>query len=838
MKPTKQKLKKSTTPAFDLTPKASALAVNLAILETRPTLVATIVNPFGEIAHKDFSPAPKHATIASLAPKTNQPFICSVDGNYISRAEWSSLVRPGEVIVFQFVPQGGKGGGSNPLRMILQIALVVGVAWLVGPVLGLTGMMANLASAGLMILGSLLINAIVPLPKSNEQDSTGASPTYNVALQGNSARLDQPKPVGYGLRQSYPDFAMQPYSYFINTEQYYCAVLFVGMGRYEFKKVMIDDTPISNFTDVNMQIVGPGIGSIAGQALIDTSMITSPEVSGQEIKDTEVWIGPFTLCKPGLRATKVYVDVVAPRGVGYAKDDGSLESRSITFAVQCQELDDFGNTVGDWISLRNLSNADYSATGATASAVQISCEYVPPDIKRYQIRVRRVTPYVDNTRELAELTWVGLRATLSKPGIVETPDPQGTYLFIKIRASKQLNGMSQRKIAVVWERKIPNLVDGQLVWVHDSPHHRNPAMVILDILTNPFYSLGLPLSRIDLVSLQALAASCYARQDHFDFVFDTRTTMWEALALVARVARAVPIVRGGNFTFVRDGAKSLPVAAYQPRNMQKDSFSIDNGMPLENAPDAVRVTYSDGRFWSNETVIAQYSEGELHVYVEGLRPAGVPAPAKHAQLTFPGIIGLKQAMREAIFIIADSRFRRAIYNWVTDDEALLAAYGELVALSHDLPTGLPQSAEVFTYDTSTRTLVSTQKMLWTDGVQHYVSVGTRDGGNSDSIPCARGATDDVIVLGSAPGFGISEYDDARFEPTRFFFDAAPLERKLLKLKGIRPSGENSYAMMGVIENDRVHTADNPYLPAPGEVQDVFDYGHYQNAVMPATGVRL
>ena len=362
--------------------------------------------------------------------------------------------------------------------------------------------------------------------------------------------------------------------------------------------------------------------------------------------------------------------------------------------------------------------------------------------------------------------------------------------------------------------------------------------MLLDLLTIPVYSLGLPLSRIDLVSLQALADSCYARQDHFDFVFDTRTTMWEALALVARVARAVPIVRGGNFTFVRDGAQSLPVAAYQPRNMQKDSFSIDNGMPLENAPDAVRVTYSDGRFWSNATVIAQYSAGELYVYVEGVRPEGVPAPAKHAELSFPGIIGLKQAMREAIFIIADSRFRRAIYNWVTDDEALLAAYGSLVALSHDLPTGLPQSSEVFTYDNNTRTLVSTQKMVWTDGVQHYVSIGTRSGGNSDSIPVTKGATDDVMVLATAPGFEISEYDDAKYEPTRFFFDAAPLERKLLKLKGIRPSGENSYTMMGVIENDRVHTADNPYLPAAGEVQDVFDYGHYQNAVMPATGVRL
>lgn len=825
----------------DLRPRPVALAVNTAVVQLASARVAIIDDPLAEISEHDFKPVPAFATIASLAPKTSAAFVCAIGDVYIPRKDWDTLVRPGESIVFQVLPGKGGGGGSNPLRMILQLVLVVGVAWLVGPVLGLTGLAANLASAGLMIVGSLLINALVPLPKAQDAAAAaGASPTYSIALQGNSARMDASKPVGFGQQQQFPDFAMKPFQAFIANEQYYYAVFMIGLGRYEFQKIMIDDTPISNFADVDMHIVGPGNGSLYTQSLVPINMIGSSEVSGQELRDTSAWTGPFTACKPGQRITKIYADIVAPRGAGYANDDGSLAWRAIVFEAQAQEIDDFGNTIGDWFTCVNpATNANYFAaaptSGAgTATAVQISCEYVMPDAKRYHFRMRRVTPYVDSTRDLCELSWVFMRALSTKPGIVEKNDPEGTYLLMRIRASKQLSGMSQRKISVVWERKIPYYDGSNWIWAHDGAHHRNPAWAIADMLRNPVYSIGLPMSRIDIASIMSLAAICAERQDRFDYIFDTRTTIWDALALAARCARAVNIVRRGNYSFVRDSAQSLPVSLYTPRNMSKDSLAIQNAMPQENTPDAVRLKYRDGRYWDERVVIGQYWNGKVYAYAEGLRPSGVPPPAIYADVPFPGISGVHQALREAAYIVGVSRWRRATYTFTTDLAGLIPSYGSLIGMAHDLP-GFGQSAQVATYDAATRSLAASQPMTWVAGSQHYVRLVNRTGGLTEPIPVTKGATDDQMVLATAAGFTVVDFDDADSTiPTALCFGAADKQMAMLRLKGIKPKGENSIEMTAIIEDDRVHLADLPDLPVGGAAQDMYDYGNYQNAVMPAT----
>lgn len=829
----------NTQPHFKL--RASCEALHFAIVEATPARVAIFDNPLSvEISAADFRPVRGLATIASLAPKTNQAVVCVIDGRYIPRADWDTLARPGETIAFEILPHGGGKGGSNPLRMILQIALMVGVAFLVGPaVLGLTGMAASAVSAGLMILGSLLINALVPLPKSNSgSDSAGASPTYSIALQGNQARLDQPKVVGYGLNRSFPDFATQPYQHFENNEQYFSAVLQIGVGRYDIQKIEIDDTPITNFQDINVHIVGPDSGSLSTQALINLSMISSPEVSGQEIRDTEQWIGPFTVCRPGYKIGKVFADIVAPRGVGHAKEDstGELDERSIEFQVQGQELDDFGGPVGAWFDMRNASNENYKVTGATLTAVQLSCEYVMPDFKRYQVRLKRVTAYVDSTRDLSELTWVGMRAVLTVPGINEPVNPNGTYVLLKLRASKQLSGMSQRKIAVTWERKIPKFDGANWVWIRESSHHRNPAWAICDMLRNKVYSLGLPDTRIDMDAIMALAQSCEERQDRFDFIFDTRTTIWDAVAMAARCARAVNIVRRGNYSFVRDSEQTLPVVMFQPRNMSKESLTITNAMPQEGTPDAVRMKYRDGRFWDERVVIGQYWKGQVYAYLEGLRPPSVPVPYKYADISFPGIAGFNHALREVAYIVATSRWRRATYTWTTDREGMLPAYGSLVGMMHDL-TDLPQSAEAFIYDAATLTMTSTQPMQWTGGAQHYVRISSKTGNVSNPLPVARGATDSEIVFAAPPPFTVVKYDDADYEPTRFAFGDSERICEMLRLKSIKPKGD-LIEIVGIVESDRVHEADAPYLAEAGVAQDSYHFGDLQSAIMPATGALI
>ncbi|MDO8742034.1 MAG: host specificity factor TipJ family phage tail protein [bacterium] len=820
-------------------PNASSAAIGAALLSEIPARVGIFDNPLQvEISADDFTPVRGLATIASLAPKTNQAFVCLIDGVYIPRADWGSLVRPGETIAFEILPHGGGKGGSNPLRVVLQLALMVGVAWFVGPaVLGLTGMAASAASAGLMILGSLLINALVPLPKATDGNSATASPTYSIALQGNSARLDQPKVVAYGLNRSYPDYATQPYQHFENNEQYFSAVLQVGMGRYDIHKIEIDDTPISNFQDISVQVVGPDNGSLSTQALVDLSMISSPEVSGQELRDHNVWTGGFTACRSGYKIKEIILDFVMPRGIGNAKEDstGELDVRVVEVQAQVQEIDDFGAPVGDWIDIRNSANQNYSFVGNTLTAQQRSFSYVSPDFKRYQVRAKRVTPYVDSSRDLCELTWVGMRSKLTISGINEPVNPQGTYILLKLRASKQLSGMSQRKIAVTAERKIPKFDGTSWIWIKDSSHHRNPAWAICDMLRNPFYSLGLPDSRIDMDAILALAQSCEERQDRFDYLFDTKTTIFDALALATRCARAVNIVRRGNYSFVRDSAQTLPVVMFQPRNMAKDSLTISNAMPQEGTPDAVRMKYRDGRFWDERVVIGQYWKGNVYAYLEGQRPATVPVPAKYAEISFPGISGFNHALREVAYIVATSRWRRATYTWTTDREGMIPAYGSLVGMAHDL-IDFPQSAETLAYEGVSRTLVASQPMTWTAGAQHYIRISSKTGAQSIPLAVSRGNTDEEMILAAPPPFTIVG-EDSDYEPTRLAFGDSVNVCEMLRLKSIKPKGQ-LIEMVGIVESDRVHAADNAFLPVGGAPQDLYNFGNLQPAVMPAAGALM
>ena len=62
-------------------------AVGLAIVAQTPARVAIFDDPLSEVSEHDFKTVPLHATIASLTPKTGQDVVCSVNSEYISRAE-------------------------------------------------------------------------------------------------------------------------------------------------------------------------------------------------------------------------------------------------------------------------------------------------------------------------------------------------------------------------------------------------------------------------------------------------------------------------------------------------------------------------------------------------------------------------------------------------------------------------------------------------------------------------------------------------------------------------------------------------------------------------------
>jgi predicted phage tail protein len=142
------------------------------------------------------------------------------DGNAahdIPQAHWHRIrVKPGTTVTFQ--PR--LGGGAA--RIILQAALVVAAIVLAAPtggaslaLAGAIGVSAGVASAlitaGIMLAGTLAINALFPIRPPASQD-TGSKQLNSIQGAQNQANPGGPIPVVLGNHRQSPYYAAKPYT--------------------------------------------------------------------------------------------------------------------------------------------------------------------------------------------------------------------------------------------------------------------------------------------------------------------------------------------------------------------------------------------------------------------------------------------------------------------------------------------------------------------------------------------------------------------------------------------------------------------------------------------------
>ena len=105
----------------------------------------------------------RRRSLRNLAPRTKSPVICQVNGQWISRKAWARREQDGDTVVFVTLPQGG-GGGSNPLKMILTIAVAVFAPFAGSAILGINGAAAlgsmgvSIFNAAIGVIGSALVD--------------------------------------------------------------------------------------------------------------------------------------------------------------------------------------------------------------------------------------------------------------------------------------------------------------------------------------------------------------------------------------------------------------------------------------------------------------------------------------------------------------------------------------------------------------------------------------------------------------------------------------------------------------------------------------------------------
>ena len=753
--------------------------------------LAIVHDPFHPHRGRELRRVEPGRTLRELVPRTDRPHIVQHNGEWVLREHWDRPVAEGDAVIVVMLPQGG-GGGSNPMKIVLMIAVAYFAPMVAGSLLNATGVATGLSgaqaallgkvvSAGVALVGNALVNALIPPPKPPTPQQAASlaapSPTYNLQAQGNQARLGGAIPVQYGRMIAYPDFAAQPYAEYSGNDQYLYQLFCLGVGEYGIEQIRIDDTPVGNWQEITYEVIPPG-GQVT---LFPANVVTSAEVGGQDLP-TGAAVGPYVANAAGTQANHLGVDLVCPRGLYHVNaTTGALETVSITVQIEAQPIDDAGVATGAWTVL-----GTETMSGATTTPQRYSFRYAVT-AGRYQVRVTRTDTEQTASTYGHDVVWGGLRAYLPDVGSYGNV----TLIAMRMLASSQLSAQASRRVNVIATRKL-RVWDGS-AW--SAPQAtRSIAWALADAAINEG---GVPESRLDLAGLLALDATWAARGDTFDGRFDGQLTLWEAWTQILNAGRAKPFMQGGILYAVRDQAASLPVCLFSMRNILRNSFSVEYLLPTEQTADAVDVGYFDAATWSPRRVTAKL--------------AGSTA-AKPVQIDLMGVTSRDQAYREGLYHAASNRYRRKLIRFATEMEGFIPAPGDLIAVQHDMPAW-GQHAEAVAWDAATRTLTVNEPLDWSQtGVSYYVGLRQRDGGLDGPYLVTRGASDNELVLSTAPA--ITPYTGSAEERTHVTFGWGETWRQEARVVAIRPRGLTEVEIEAVNEDPSVHTADQGVTAPP------------------------
>ena len=715
-------------------------------------------------------------------PRLNRmPTVCVYKGRELLRAEYDQPIE--DYVCFVCKPCGGDSG-SNPLAAVAMIGLAVAIPGLVGGMgawaLNAAGTGLSFAgaavSAGIMIAGSALINAVFPPPGlPNTANPSTASSTYSVQAQGNAARLDSPIPVNYGRMRIYPDFAANPYTEFESDEQYLYQLFCIGQGENQVSEIRLENTPIENFAEVTYEIVPP-LGKVT---LFHTAVVTAPEAGGQDITDPIV-LGPYIVNDVGTEVSRLAVDIIFPAGlIGVDEDDGDEYSVGVQLRIWADPINDDGNIIGTSIYIFNGTITDRTRTAIRRTLGR------DVDPGRYQVTVQRITGTAPNN-EVKNCQLGAVKGYL----VDDNEYGDVTLLAMRVRATANLSDSASRLVNCLNERLIP-VWDPNNGWSANNVITRNPAWAFADAVRSR-YGGDYNDSEIDLTGLHYYAGLFDDRGDTFDGRFDTEQNLWDGLGKIGQVCRSGPVRQGNLIRMIRDQLIETPSQMFSMANMSE--FNIDFIMHDDRTADSVKITYWDeSRDYAETTILCQLPDDTTD---------------NPEEVTLFGCTQYEQAWREGMYLAASNRERRQMVSWTTEMEGHIPTFGDLIWVNHDLlGAGQQFSGTVAGVEGDVLTLSQDVAL---EGESWFVVVRDRLGEPSDPLPCEQVSENSIRILDTMPDIETDPYK----EPNHWMIGQGANVAFPVKVTAITPEADDKITIAGCIESEFVHTADEGEVPPP------------------------
>ena len=577
--------------------------------------------------------------------------------------------------------------------------------WVVSAI-GVTGVAAAVAYAVVYVavalavsyVGGLLMNAIMgsQKPDSSADGTAESSPTYSWEGASTLPRIGTPIPVLYGTHALAGNI-IQRKVVVEGDNQYLYLLLALCEGKINdlnVNDITIDNTPLSNFTDVQWFYRNGTIGQDVLPYFGDTE---TP--NNMSVKCTAVTPVVRQTISNSIEAFRI--DLQFPNGLYYSNDSGGFDARSVMYDIEYRKVGDptwisiggdiydviwqdmdgyWGDVFGELaasLEIKTLVGHGFRQTAAKNTRIGVSHRVDNLPFGQYEIRVTRLTVDNTNARQKDDLYIANIGEIIYD----DLRYPNVALFGMRIKANDQLSG-NDPTISVKCTRSDIEVFNESGV-SQGFKSLSNPAWVAWDILTNQDYGAGYGYNRADYNTFlewanwnDELVPNGFGgteKRNEFNGVFDVDSNVWDSISKVCTTGRAGMFIKGTKYIPVVD-KPSLPVQMFNMGNIKKGSFSTSY-IGTEDLATEVEIQFNN----------------KDNAYVKDTLSVMVPEYFNQTQysnkvtINQMGVTKQSQAYRIGKYFLACNKHIYRTVTFETSVDALACGVGDVIYVAHDVP---------------------------------------------------------------------------------------------------------------------------------------------------------
>ena len=609
--------------------------------------------------------------------------------------------------------------GSDDLGSWLQIAVTVaamaaatyftGGLAAIGTIGGGTGYSAFTLGAvklgifaGVQVLGSLAINALIPpRDQGKPQDRPGALNFQNEVRPDGYIPLILAKDYRYA-----PPMAALPYLERIGDDTFIVSMFnwgYYGLGL-NLDKFKLGDTPLYKAQDEWNDPAVPEFRYHGVQHEILHHPVQKSEIYRSQVIEQDVATqllnengdGDEVIRVTAQDVTEFEIDLAFPSGLISYDDKGNAEDVSNGFRVRYRPV-----TGGAWIT----EDEEWKISARKAYEFTRSRRVKPAVRGTWEVGMRRNDQESTDPKKQDRTIWQTLRSFRPEYPINSTKDLLLSVL--RIKATKQLQGVRNYNAEVsrvAWDWDVPTQT--WILRATNSPPALDRFMLQSQAIAYPQADADL-----NLPMYQHWAEICAAKGWRYNRAHDYRASVWDVRSDICARGHASPVDNGEKSTIVIDQPKTLVIDHISPRN----SWGLQGEPTFFKPPQGVRVPFQDQ---SNDFI-----RRERIVPWDGWDVATQGEPAlTELWDQFPGVTDPEQIYREAKWRIKEARYRSETVSVFMHARSIQFGRFDMVRVSHDILSSGMRGARIVQVDPSY--VVIDEEVEMVEGVSYALRIAT------------------------------------------------------------------------------------------------------------------